>query len=75
MRAQPEFLENENLIQAYYINFPQGSKERENPKLLWPKIEALIHQNSIFELIWTDQDRKIVSASGDQTGVVFDIAC
>ena len=57
--------------QAYYLNFPQRNPERNNPSLLIPAIEFQAHQNSIFDLVWLS-DSKIATASGDQSGILFD---
>jgi hypothetical protein len=64
--------QTQQLAQTYYLNFPQRSEEKADPRLLLPAVSQQVHQNSIFDLTWLG-DTKIVTASGDQSGVVFDI--
>ena len=63
----------EQLMQAYYINFPYGNPEKSSPNIIWPNRDLLCHQNSVFDLIWTRGETCLISGSGDQTGVVIDV--
>ena len=65
--------EMQNIIQSYYLNFPQSNFEKQDPKLIWPISDCQLHQNSVFDLIWTQEGCKIVTASGDQTGALLDV--
>lgn len=62
----------DQLAQTYYLNFPQRSTEKSDPHLLVPCVTQQVHQNSIFDLTWLG-DEQIVTASGDQSGIVFDV--
>jgi len=37
-----------------------------------PQLKWNAHHNTIFDLCWADEDTKIVTVSGDQTGVIWD---
>ena len=57
---------------GYYHGLEPASFEKRRNPLLLPVRSAIAHLNSIFDLIWSDADSRLVTASSDRTCSVFD---
>ena len=64
-KTEQEVEQFKALKHSYYLNFPQQNPEKENANLILPVCEQKVHQNSIFDLIWLKDRKRIVTASGD----------
>ena len=61
-------------MNAFYSELPNDNLERNLPNVITPLNHTInAHKNSIFEVNWYDNDRRIGSVSGDLSACIHDV--